>query len=62
MTDLFDWLVAHAGGPVPCAICRTPTLTADLTECWAPAAVTTFGFVVRRAVWVCPDCPTLVDA
>jgi hypothetical protein len=59
MSDqLLDWFLVHAMDPVPCEICRTPTAKAQLSECWIPAYVSgVFGFVVERAVWVCPSCP-----
>ena len=56
--QLLDWFLLHAKDPVPCDICRTPTSKTQLTECWVPAYVSEeLGFVVRRAMWVCPTCP-----
>ena len=56
--QLLDWFLLHAKDPVPCDICRAPTSKTQLTECWVPAYVSEeLGFVVHRAMWVCPTCP-----
>lgn len=57
MTGL-DEILNRIGGPIPCAICHTPTPAAQLSERTAPAALAFDGtVVVDRLVWVCPRCP-----
>lgn len=54
MDDLLD----RIGQPIPCALCRTPTPAADLTERSVPGhLIVEWDVVVDRLVWVCPRCP-----
>ncbi len=59
--DLWAWLLNRVGHPIPCGLCGVPTPAEVLTECRIPSALTDWGVVVDRLVWLCPCCP-VVDA
>jgi len=70
MADWLDHLTraVRDNAPVPCAICATPTPTADLLETYLPARVVTFdgiaepfSFTLSTLAWVCPACAAFAN-
>jgi hypothetical protein len=58
--DLWDWMMERVGKPIPCEVCRTPTVPRDPAECRVPGLlIAEWGVVVDRVVWVCPRSPVV---
>ena len=58
MSDLMEWLRQSVGKPIPCAICKAPTLAESLREITVPGAyISEWDMTISEIVWVCPGCP-----